>query len=86
MNCFNYEHPNKKFSIQHEGDNKINFLNWSVSEKYNKLVISVYRKPTFSDLDVVCFSFCGFRFKFNAIKTLLYRAYNVSSHCQVLHC
>ena len=49
------------------------------------MVTSVYRKPTFSGLAISSFSICAYRFKNNAIKTLLCRAYNVSANYQLLH-
>ena len=46
---------------------------------------SVYRKPTFSGLGSSFFSYQCYIFKINAIKTLLFRAYNISSNYFKLH-
>ena len=55
------------------------FLDVKVTRIGNKLHTSVFRKPTFSGLGTSFFSSCCRNFKINGIKTLLHRAYNVSS-------
>ena len=40
----------------------------------------MYQKPTFSGQGASYFSFCSFLFKVNAIKTLIHRAYRISSN------
>ena len=66
-------------------DGTVSFLDCTVTKKDNKLVTSVYRKPTFSGLGISYYSFCASRFKIIAIKTLLCRAYNVSANYHFLH-
>ena len=49
-----------------------------VQRSCNNLNSSVLCKPPFSGLDISFFSFCTIRFKVNSIKTLLFRADNLS--------
>ena len=41
---------------------------------------SVFRKPSFTGLGLSFFSFCPYIFKINPLKTLLHRAYHLSSN------
>ena len=52
----------------------------SISRLNNKLSSSIFRKKTFTGLGTSYFSSVPFIFKLNAIKTLLHRAYHLSSH------
>ena len=79
LNYLNDKHPNIKFTIEHEQDNKLSFLDVLVTRSDNNFITSVYRKPTFTGLGMSFFSFCSFNFKLNSVKTLLHRAYNISS-------
>ena len=45
----------------------------------SKFHSSIYRKPTFTGLALNFYSYCPIKFKINAIKTLIYRAYYLSS-------
>ena len=56
-----------------------------VERKCNKFITSVYRKDTFSGLGTSFFSYCSFSFKVNSIKTLLSRAYKISSNYFSMH-
>ena len=46
---------------------------------------SVYSKPTFSGQGISYFSYMSFRLKLNSVRTLLHRAYGVSSLFLSLH-
>ena len=50
-----------------------------------KLLAEIYRKPTFSGLGVNFLSNCSLKFKINAVKTLLFRAYHLSSNWDMFH-
>ena len=50
-----------------------------------KLSFSIFRKSTFSGLGTSFFSFCNFQFKINAVKTLLHRAFSLSSSYELFH-
>ena len=68
-----------------EKDGKISFLDVSVSRKNNTFTTSVFRKDTFSGQGTSYFSYCCSLFKINAIKTLIFRAYHISSDYLNLH-
>jgi hypothetical protein len=85
LNYLNSKHPNIKFTMEGERENKLSFLDCCIERKCNKFMTSVYRKDTFSGLGTSFFSFCSFNFKVNSIKTLLSRAYKVSSDYISMH-
>ena len=85
LDYLNSRHPNIKFTKEIESDNCLSFLDVKVSRKDSKFHTSVYRKPTFSGLGLSFFSFCSLRFKINAVKTLVFRAYNICSGYVCLH-
>jgi hypothetical protein len=49
LNSFNNINPELKFSMEQEKDNKLNFLDITITKDANKLTYEVYRKPTTSD-------------------------------------
>ena len=61
------------------------FSKCSVQRCRNKFISSAYREPTFSGLDISFSFFCSFRFKISSIKTLLFRAYNLSSNYHLMN-
>ena len=81
----NSKHPNIKFTLEHERDGKISFLDASIHRENNNFLTSVFRKSTFSGVGMSYFSFCDQKFKSNAVQTLLNRAYNVSSSYEIFH-
>ena len=85
LNYLNSQHPNISFTSEYGNDFKLSFLDTQIFKTDNKFHSTVYRKNTFSGLGLSYFSFCSFRFKINAIKSLLYRAFNVCSDYFTLH-
>ena len=83
FNFINNVHPNIQFTMEQENSGKLPFLDTSVSRNIKDGVTSfetsVYRKPTFSGLGLSFFSHSSSKFKINAIKTLIQRAYKISS-------
>ena len=75
----NSKHKNIHFTIEQELGGRIPFLDMMIAKKDGKLDFSVYRKPTFTGLGVNFLSECYTKYKINSIKTLVYRAYNLSS-------
>ncbi|XP_074039195.1 uncharacterized protein [Leptinotarsa decemlineata] len=49
LNSLNNLHPKIKFTLEIEQDNKLNFLDLTITKTYNKLDFSIYRKPTQTD-------------------------------------
>ena len=81
----NAQHPNISFTAEHEHNNKISFLDVLITKENGRFATSVYRKPTFSGLGMSFFSFCAFRFKLNAIQSLISRAYGICSSYSNFH-
>ena len=81
----NSKHPNIKFTVEHERDGKLSFLDALIHRENNQFLTSVFRKNTFSGIGTSFFSYCDQNFKSNAVQTLLNRAYNVSSSYQIFH-
>ena len=80
LNYINSQHRNINFTYETENNNIISFLDVKVESSNDGFVTSVYRKPTFSGQGTSYFSFCSFLFKVNAIKTLIHRAFRISSN------
>jgi len=85
LHYLNSKHPNIKFTHECEKNGKLSFLDTEVFRENNKFVTTVFRKPTFSGLGLSYFSFCSFKFKLNAIKTLLYRSYHICHNYLSMH-
>ena len=71
--------------MENEQTCKIAFLDVSITHFNNCFHTAVRRKPTFSGQGLSFFSNCTFRFKVNSIKTLLHRAFNISSSYLSFH-
>ena len=79
LNYLNSMHHKIKFTFEPEADNRLNFLDVVVEKSINRFITSVFRKPTFTGLGTNFFSFTPFIYKLNCIRTLIYRAYHLSS-------
>ena len=79
LNYVNSKHPNIHFTKEIEVDNALPFLDINIKKKNNKFETSIYRKPTFTGLGSSFFSSDPYIYKINAIKTLIYRAFHISS-------
>ena len=79
LNYLNNKHPKINFTFKSEANNNLNFLDISIHKHNQKFTTSIYRKPTFTGLGTNFFSFTPFIYKLNSIKTLIYRAYHISS-------
>ena len=85
LDYLNSKHGNIKFAKEIEPNNKLSFLDVLITKSDNKFNTSIYRKPTHTGLSTSYFSFDNFKYKLNAIMTLIYRAYNLSSNYFDLH-
>ena len=81
---FNSRHPQVKFTLEGEENNKISFLDSIVTRSNNGFSTSVFRKKTFTGMATNFFSNIYFKYKISAITTLLYRAYKISSSPELL--
>jgi hypothetical protein len=73
LNKFNNIHPKIKFTIEKEENDKINFLDLSISRIGNRIELAIYRKPTTTDLIIPNDSCHPSEHKKNAINYLLNR-------------
>ena len=78
-------HPNIQFSIEHERDNQLAFLDILITRTENGFNTSVFRKTTFTGQGTNFYSSCSLTFKLNSISTLLHRAYTLTSNWQNFH-
>ena len=79
LDYINSQHPNIKFTCDIENNNSLPFLDVNVVRLGNSFATEIYRKPTFTGLGTSFFSFDPFIYKINAIKTLIHRAYHITS-------
>ena len=80
LSYLNSQHPNIEFTSEIEKDLTLPFLDVLLTRDSNRLHTSVYRKNTFTGLGLKYLSFIPELFKINAISTLLYRCYQLSSN------
>ena len=85
FNYLNDLHPNIKFTMEEEKENKLNFLDVTIAKTPQSTTHSVYRKPTTTKLGTSFFSFTPINYKINAIRTLVHRAYHLSSNYSYFH-
>ena len=86
LEFLNNQHVNIKFTLETEHNKSIPFLDIKTFRDHNnKMHTSIYRKPTFSGLGMSFFSHTPLKYKINNIKTLIYRAYNLSSSLFAFH-
>ena len=79
LNYVNSKHPNIRFTKELEEDKKLSFLDVTVTRIDNKFETSVFRKKTFTGLGSHYLSFEPMLYKINAVRTLIFRAYHLSS-------
>ena len=78
-------HRNIKFTCEEEKNNKISFLDISISRNNNALETSIFRKPTFSGVYTNFNSFLPTEYKRKLLRTFLYRTYNICSSYLQIH-
>ena len=88
LEYLNNQHDNINFTMEMEDENKLNFLDCTVEKNtinnFVSLIFSVFRKPTFTSLGMNYHSNTFHNFKLNDIRTLLHRAYEISSNWKLL--
>ena len=85
LNYLNKQHTNIKFTMEYEANDKLSFLDILIEKTNGRFEFGIFRKPTFSGLGISFFSFCCHTFKINSVKTLLHRAYSLTSSYERLH-
>ena len=81
----NDKHQNIKFTIEHEQNNKLPFLDIFISRENDHFNTSVFRKSTFNGLGSNFYSSCSKKFKLNSLSTLLHRAITLTSSWKAFH-
>ena len=79
LTFLNGQHPNIKFTIEKEKNNQLPFLDILNDSSSNKLVTSVYRKPTYTGLLTNYNSFTSPNYKKGLIKTLIDQTFCINS-------
>ena len=79
LDFINSFHQNIKFTMEQESDNQLSFLDILISRTSNQFITGIFRKSTFTGLGLNFFSHCPFSFKVNSCKTLLSRAFALTS-------
>ena len=84
LNYLNNKHPKIKFTLEKENNNQLSFLDILISNA-DRFKTSIFRKSTFTGLGTSFLSICSNKFKINAIRTLVHRAYHLSSGYDLFH-
>ena len=79
LQYLNEQHPNIRFTREIESGDSLSFLDILITKVDNKFETSIFRKETFTGLGTHFLSFEPLIYKINAMKTLIYRAYHLSS-------
>ena len=77
--ALNSLHSSLKFTVEHEIDRKLPFLDVLVCRTPSKFMTSIYRKQTFTGNYIRWSSFCTKRRKLNLIACLVHRAIKICS-------
>ena len=85
LKYMNSRHQNIKFTFEEKHNNKIPFLDISITRVGNELETSLFRKETFSGVYLSFNSHLPSECKKGLLHTLLYRAYNICSNYTNLH-
>ena len=81
----NSRHPNINFTCEEENDNKISFLDISITRTENKFTTSIFRKKAFSGVYLSYYSHLPTDYKKSLIDTLPPRSFNICSFYPSFH-
>ena len=76
---------NIQFTCEEKSNDKILFLDISITRGNSKLVTLLYRKKTFSGVYMNYNSFLPTNYKKGLINTLLFQPYNICANYSILH-
>ena len=79
LSYLNRQHPNIQFTVEIEQNNSLPFLDTLVTSSNGTFSTGIFRKSTFTGLGTNFFSNIPYKYKINAIKTLIYRAYHLTT-------
>ena len=81
----NKRHPKIKFTIEKQTKNQLSFLDLLITCKGGNFLTSVYRKKHTIGLYSNYLRFTPFSYKVGLVKTLLHRAFFISSNWSIFH-
>jgi hypothetical protein len=79
LDYLNKQHPNIRFTIEHEQNNSLPFLDTEVIRRVNKYSTTIYRKKTFTGVYLNWTSMTARRYKIGLIKCLAERIWRICS-------
>jgi len=79
LRYLNDQHPNIRFTIEHEDHNKLAFLDTCVFRRVNKYETTIYRKKTFTGVYLNWNSLTARRYKIGLIRCLAERIWRICS-------
>jgi hypothetical protein len=82
LSFLNAQHPNLRFTIEHEANNKLPFLDTSVERKVNKFSTTMYRKKTFTGVYLNWTSLTSKKYKIGLIRCLADRVWKICSESE----
>ena len=85
VNYMNTKHPNIKFTLEFEENDSFSFLDVKITCRNNQLVMSVFRKATFSGVFTNFKSFIHVAYKFGLVYTLLHCSFSICSSREKFH-
>ena len=85
LNCMNPKHWNIKFTVEHEENNSLSFVNIKTLRDSEKLHTSVYSKPAFTGVLTNFESFLPILYKYNFVSTLSHRDCMICFSYRTLH-
>ena len=85
LSHLNSRHPNIKFTIEYEKDQKLPFLDVLLDRSNGNLITSVYRKATFSGVLTNFLSFTPMGYKLGLVKCLIDRVYKINNSSTIFY-
>ena len=79
LEYLNRQHPNLKFTIEHERNNQLPFLDTSVRRNSYQYFTTLYRKPTFTGVYLNWTSLTSKKYKIGLIRCLMDRIWKICS-------
>ena len=81
----NQQHRKIKFTIEKQNENQLSFLDLLITCNGDNFLTSIYRKKHSIGLYTNYLSFTAFSYKVGLVKTLLHRAFVISSNWSIFH-
>ena len=85
LTYLNQQHPNIKFTIEEENAGSLSFLDTVITLQSGSFSCGIFRKNTFTGLGSSFYSNIYHNFKLNSIRTLIHRAFNLTSSFFLFH-